>query len=75
MRKPELSFKVSMTPKSTNQPPIEEAAPRFDIDDLTQVGLYHASHAAKIVAALYVGHKVTNTLSEIALIAARAHFK
>lgn len=65
-----LSIQIVRKPAASNPEPAQHKC--VDIDEITQIAMYHAEHAAKIIGALYVGHKLLNTACEIAVIAAKS---
>lgn len=65
-----LSLSVSMNPKPTTTS-AETATPSLTPDEIAQIAMYHANHAAALIASLYVGRKVLNTACEIAVIYAQ----
>lgn len=68
------ALSISLVKKSPDTNPDNPTQPAgTDYDEIAQIVMYHANHAAKIVGTLYVGRKLLNTACEIAVIAAHKH--
>lgn len=63
--------KKTPTNTTTNSPDTASVTP----DEIAQIIMYHANHAAKIAASLYVGKVVLTTGRDIAVMYAASKFR
>jgi hypothetical protein len=70
-----LQLSVVQKPAGSTTPDATAPCTHRDYDEIAQIAMYHAEHAAKIVVGVVVANKLLNTACQIAVITAQAKIK